>query len=367
MKVLHVINNLGAGGAEKLIEESLPIMNGAKGIKVELLLLSDQGNVFDEGLRKSGISIDVIPGKKIANPLNIYHIRKYILVGKYDVVHAHLFPTIYWVSIASKLMWKNKPKFFYTEHSTHNRRRNKRFLRPVEKFIYSSFEKIISISDATQENLIKWLKPSPNYMGKFTVSHNGINIKKFKDAKTYVKSAINDSFSEDTQLLCMVARFSEAKDQPTIIKAMQYIPENIHLLLVGEGPLKCNNEQLAEDMAVENRVHFLGFRNDIERILRTCDIIIQSSNWEGFGLAAIEGMAAGKPVIASDVEGLREVVCGAGMLFEKSNVEELVSIIKLMLEDSCYNECVKLSFNRASKYNIDIMSEKTLHIYKTLC
>lgn len=159
MKILHIINNLGSGGAEKLIEETVPIMNKKEGIKVDVLLLTDNNNVFDKKLKDNGIKVDVIPLRKPRNPINIYYIRKYIIEGEYDVVHAHLFPTIYWVSIASKLIFKNKPKFVMTEHSTHNRRRERNYLRCLEKFIYSSYDKIVSISQQTQNNLISWIRP----------------------------------------------------------------------------------------------------------------------------------------------------------------------------------------------------------------
>jgi glycosyltransferase involved in cell wall biosynthesis len=161
MKVLHIINNLGSGGAEKLIEEMLPLMNNEEGTKADVLLLTDNSNVFDKKLKNSGVKVDVIPLRNLHNPINIYYIRKYIIEGKYDIVHAHLFPTIYWVSIASKLIFKNKPKFVMTEHSTHNRRRERNYLRFLEKFIYASYDKIISISKRTQDNLVAWAKTKP--------------------------------------------------------------------------------------------------------------------------------------------------------------------------------------------------------------
>lgn len=365
MKVLHIISNLGSGGAEKLIEESLPIMNNTENIKVDLLLLNDKGNVFDKELIKSGINIDVIPMRKSRNPLNIYYIRKYIINGEYDVVHSHLFPTIYWVSVVSKIMFGSKPKFIYTEHSTHNRRRDKKLLKPLEKFIYSSFDNIISISDATQQNLINWLKPKQKDMQKFTVINNGINIEKFKEAKPYDKAMINNKLTSDTKLLCMVGRFSKAKDQSTIIKAMKDIPEDIHLLLVGEGPLKQYNEKLSEDIGVSNRVHFLGYRDDVERILKTSDIVIQSSNWEGFGLSAVEGMAVGKPIIASDVEGLRDVVDDAGVLFQKGNVKDLYKMTNALLNDyNFYKEVSNKCSTRAGDFSIDIMIKDIIKKYK---
>lgn len=365
MKVLHIINSLGSGGAEKLIEESLPFMNNIEGIKADVLLLTDKNNVFDKKLKESGVKIDVVPLRKPRNPINIYYIRRYIIEGKYDMVHAHLFPTIYWTSIASKLIFKNKPKFIMTEHNTHNRRREKSYLRYLEKFIYSSYDKIISISQQTQDNLILWLKPK--HIGKFIVIENGINIKKFIDTKPYHKFVINNKFTQDTKLICMVGSFKEQKDQATLIRAMKKLPSDIHLLLIGEGPLKEKNQTLAKEIGVEDRVHFLGFRNDIPRILKTVDIVVLSSHWEGFGLAAVEGMASGKPVIASDVLGLREVVQGAGILFLKGDSIELATKInELFIENDKYDDIAKKCLLKSNYFSIEKMVERYINAYRKL-
>ena len=367
MKVLHVINNLGSGGAEKLIEEFLPLMNNFEGVKADVLLLTDKNNVFDKHLKKCGVKVDVIPIRNLYSLANVYYIRKYIVEGDYDIVHTHLFPAFYWVSIASKLIAKNKPKFVMTEHSTHNKRREKKYLRCVEKIMYSSYDKIISISQSVQDNLIRWLQPKPEDIKKFIVIQNGINIEKFIEAKPYNKAEINSKFTQDTKLICMVGRFSEQKDQTTLIKAMKKLPSDVHLLLVGEGPLKEKNQNLAKEIGVEDRVHFLGFRNDVPRILRTVDIVVLSSHWEGFGLAAVEGMAAGKPVVASDVPGLGDIVQGAGMLFLKENSAELADKIKkLFQEEDEYNKVVKRCIARAGSLSIKRMLERYINVYKEL-
>ena len=91
MRVLHIINSLAAGGAEKLVEQMLPIMAREYGITCNVLLLTDKGNVFDDELRKNGVQIDVVPYRRPRSPLNPLLIRRYINKGNYDVVHAHLF------------------------------------------------------------------------------------------------------------------------------------------------------------------------------------------------------------------------------------------------------------------------------------
>ena len=367
MKILHVINNLGAGGAEKLIEELVPRMNGMQGVKAEVLLLTSRGNVFDKSLKDRGVKIKVVPIENIRSLINIYYIRKYIIEGKYDVVHAHLFTTNYWVSLASKCIFKDRPILVTTEHSTHNRRREKPVLRNLEKYIYSSYDKIISISDKTQENILKWLKFGKGYQDKFVTIFNGVNIERFKDAEAYMKAQIHSSLSDETKLLCMAGSFSKQKDQSTIIRAMKSLPEDIHLVLVGEGELKQVNQDLAKELNVENRVHFLGFRNDIERIFKASDIIIVSSHWEGFGLVAAEGMASGKPVIASNVDGLREVVEASGLLFEKGDYKQLGIIIRELFSNKDeYEEVSQACLERVKGFSIEKMVTSYIDEYKKL-
>lgn len=367
LKILHIINNLGSGGAEKLIEEFLPIMNNMDGVHAEVLLLTDKGNVFDENLKDKGVKIKVIPLKNIRSPLNIYYIRKYILKGEYDIVHAHLFPTHYWTTLAFKFIFKHKPKLILTEHSTHNRRREKPLFKYIERYIYLNYNKVISISEKTQENLVAWLDLKRSCTDKFVVIPNGINRERFQNAKPYHKAEIHHNFTEDTRLLCMVGRFSKQKDQLTIIKAMEDLSKDTHLLLIGEGPLKEENESLAKKTGVDNRVHFLGFRNDVERIFKTSDIIILSSHWEGFGLVAAEGMAAGKPVIASDVDGLREVVSGSGRLFPKGDSKELAKIIKDLFKDrKQYEKVAQACIERAEQFGIEKMVEGYMGEYEEL-
>lgn len=366
MRILHIINNLGSGGAEKLIESITPIMNQYQYIDVEVLILDDKNNVFDNKLLENEIKLSVVPIRKMRNPMNIFYIRNFILKGEFDIVHAHLFPTNYWTSFVSKTIFKNKPIFITTEHSTHNKRRDKWYFRSIEKYIYNNYDKIISISQETQDNLITWLKINNDINNKFTVIENGIDLKKFTKAIPYKKKEINKIFNEDTILLCMVGRFNEQKDQSTIIKTIKELPNNIHLLLIGEGELKKYNENLADVLGVSDRVHFLGFRNDIDRILKSVDIVILSSKWEGFGLAAVEGMAAGKPVIVTKVPGLSRIVNGAGLTFEVGNIKELKEKILILLNEEVYKEISDKCLLRSKKYSIEKMVEKYLEEYKKL-
>jgi len=113
VKVLYIINNLSSGGAEKLIEQTLPIMNKKEIVEVELLLLTKENNVFEKKIKDAGIKINVIGTNNIYNPLNIISIRKFIKNNNFDIIHAPLFPVIYWTSLAVKSLFNKKLKLFF--------------------------------------------------------------------------------------------------------------------------------------------------------------------------------------------------------------------------------------------------------------
>lgn len=93
-----------------------------------------------------------------------------------DIVHVHLFPALYWVAMAAS--YNKKIKLVYTEHSTHNRRRDKVWFEPIEYYIYSKYDRLISISQQTQDNLMEWLKAKKDDK-RFLVIENGVNLSLF--------------------------------------------------------------------------------------------------------------------------------------------------------------------------------------------
>lgn len=366
MKILQVINNLGSGGAEKLLELMVPLMNEKKNITVDIIVLTDKGNVYEDVLNRQGVNIKVVKYNNIYDPRNIIELQKHIKKGQYDVIHSHIFPTQYWVTFSSLFLKNQNIKFVTTEHSTSNRRRTKKYLRPLEKWMYSRYDTIIAISDIAKNKLINWTTPNEKRLNDYVVVENGINIDKVKLAKPYdKKNLINiNSLSKKTKFITMVGRFSEAKDQPTLIEAVSKLPNNYHLIFLGEGPLMNDNIELAKKFNINERVHFLGFRQDVERILQTSDIIVLSTHWEGLSLASVEGLASGKPFIGSAVPGVEEIVADRGLLFEEGNVDELASIIiELMNNDKLHNTVIKRSLEASQKYNIKNTVSKLLEIY----
>ncbi len=360
IKILHINTGLVAGGVERLLNDLLPLFNKEKRVQADLFLLENKGNnLFEEELKKNNVKIIYSKYNNKFDIRNIFEIRK--LIKNYDVVHTHIFPSQFYLPLAT-IGLKNKPYLVTTEHNTNNNRRKYKILSKIEKSLYLRYDKIVSISNETEIELKKWLKIKKEYKKKFQVVENGINIKNFYLSDENVE---DNFFREErrNRIITMVGRFNIQKDQPTLIRAIKNI-NDVCLFLVGDGERKEEYQNLVKELNIENKVKFLGVRGDIPRILKITDICVLSSNWEGFGLAAIESMAAGKPIIASDVDGLKQITEGNGLIFEKGNKKDLEEKIKFLLDNEKeYEKISKKCLKKAKEYDIQKMVEKYLEIY----
>ncbi len=360
MRILHILNNLAVGnGAAKLVASLIP-EQVRQGYTVDVLALKERELTYSKDIIKSGASYivlntDVNPKYDISLIFRLIpHIKKY------DIVHVHLFPSLYWTLFA-KLFSGAKCKLVTTEHSTENNRQGKKWIKPIERFVYNKYDHIIAISDAVKDYLVHFVDP----IAPISIIYNGIKITDYKFAKPVSRRDLG--IPENSILLLQVARLDSVKNQQLIIQALTHLPQSICVMFAGRGSLYDAYKQMAERLGVAERCFFLGVREDIPSIIKTADIILLPSKFEGFGLAAVEGMAAGKPVIASNVPGLQEVVKGAGVLISADNPLELANQILLISSDNDYKESlISRCEKRAQKYDINIMAAEYNNIYKNI-
>ena len=191
---------------------------------------------------------------------------------------------------------------------------------------------------------------------------NGINTKDYEDAIP------NHYLMEEyvgMKRAAMVAGFRYEKDQKTVIRAFDYLPKDYHLFLIGDGEKKDELEQLVGSLDLESRVHFMGIRKDVKELLKAMNVVIMSSHREGLSLSSLEGMACGRPFIASDVEGLREIVGGYGVLFPHEDEKRLAEEIRHLCEDEEYaTKVVTKCVERAKMFDIDVMERRYMDFYE---
>jgi glycosyltransferase involved in cell wall biosynthesis len=360
MKIVHIINSLESGGAEKLLLDTLPLYNNKK-IVTDLIVLNGSDYPFLRALRSLNCcSIHSLGLHSAYNPLYLFKIIPFL--KKYDVAHVHLFPSQYWVVIA-KFLSGSKIKLVYTEHSSSGKRIKSSFFRKTDPFFYRQYDRVIAIS----ENVAKVVQQHSGLNATIEIISNGVLVDTFKNSIPAQKTAFFPNSSSALKIVLQVASFKEPKDQKTVIRSLAHLPSEVQLVLVGEGILKQECVTLAKELGLEDRVLFLGIRIDVPQLLKMADIVVLSSNYEGFSLAAVEGMASGIPVIASNVDALTTIVKGAGILFKAGDELQLAAEIeKLLANELYYQDIVRNGLERAAQYDIHFMVDKHIEMYKKL-
>ena len=349
------------GGAENLLI-GLAGEQFLRGHNVTVAPLVSNGlSPVQEKLEMKGVTVKPLAKNgSVYNPLFIIRIAK--ILSDYDVVHVHLFPALYWAGLAKLVSFCRKP-LVYTEHSTNNKRRKNKLLHIVDGFVYKHcYYKVIACAEKAYET----------YRIAFpTIDHvcyinNGVDTKVFRDAEPYSKAELV-GLAENSFLVTMVARFMPMKRQDTMVEALTVLPGRIHALFVGgeekdSGLLRVR--KLAEEKGVSERAHFLYIRKDVPRILKSSDVILMASDYEGLSLSSIEGMASGKPFVASNVDGLREVVGGAGLLYDNRDYKGLANLLLNLSEDGLfYEEIANKCKERARHYDIKRVVDAYMSIY----
>ncbi|HMI07342.1 MAG TPA: glycosyltransferase [Flavobacterium sp.] len=366
MKIMHLCLSLGKGGAEKLLVDSLPFYVN-QGHEVRIIQLSSilEEPTYIESVENAGIKVITLSNGGFRNLKLIQKLMQAIRSEKPDVLHVHLFPCLYFASIASRLM-KNFPVMVFTEHNNQNRRMTKGYLQPIENFMYARYNAIVAISGNVAAMLRNWL---PSQINKIRIIENGVNVEKFTAAEPYDVVYFSKHFNlqENNVKLFMASRFNYQKDQQTIIRALELLPHHFHVFLAGDGPEMGKAQTLANELQRQERVHFLGFRTDIPKLMKSADINILSSFFEGFSGVTLEALSSGKPFLGSDVPGINDIVPDKSFLFEKENPKQLAGKIMAITTDKDLNQTmVSKGLNHIKQYDMQIMVDRHVNLYENL-
>lgn len=360
MKILHIINHFGIGsGAARLVASLIPCQI-EQGHQVDLIALSDAPPTYAKDMKQYGCHCFLLSNKYEPKYKPQLIIKLIPYLKQYEVVHVHLFPSIYWVAIA-KMLCGAKCRLVLTEHATLNNRQGKRWIKPLERFVYHRYDAIIAISNGVKEYLHRFVDERLSVETIF----NGICLERFRKAEPLSRTELG--IPDETVLLIQVAGFRPEKDQLTLMRAQTRLAKNFHVMFVGTGETLEIHKQKAHELGLSERIHFMGLREDVPTLIKSSDIVVMSSHFEGFGLAAVEGMAAGKPVIGSDVPGLLEILQGGGIVFPVHNDKVLANEILRLSQEKVYAENVinKCSV-RVKEYDIRIMADRYNEVYKRI-
>jgi len=202
---------------------------------------------------------------------------------------------------------------------------------------------------------------------RIRVVENGIDLGRFDGVDG--SSIRRELDLGDAPLLACVARLDEQKGGESLIRAMPQVHRGAHLALVGEGPCAPAWRELAAQLGVARQVHFMGLRNDVERVLAAASIVVVPTHCEeAFGLAAIEAMAANRPVIVSQSGEMPAMVGDGGLVVPQRDPAALHAAVNRLLDDPLLARRLGREGRvRAERlYGIDRYVDRMVEVYREL-
>ena len=286
------------------------------------------------------------------SPLSLDNLKAYgqlkniIINGGYDIVHCHT-PNAAVITrlVCRKLRKKNKLKVFYTAHGFHfykgAPKLNWLVYYPIEKLCSRFTDKLITINQEDYELAKSKFKAKEVCY----VPGVGIDLSRFENVEVdRTEKRREIGVPEDAFLLVSVGELNENKNHQVIIRAMAKLGNpNIHYAIAGVGDKKEYLEELAQTLGVSDRLHLLGYRRDIPELNTAADAFCFPSHREGLGLAAIEAMACGLPIITSNVHSINDYSIDGvtGYKCSPTDAEGFASAIKKICKDFEFTEKMK--------------------------
>ncbi len=325
LAVVHVITTLTTGGAERQVESIVAHSRHRQ----HVIALYGGGAVADS-LRASGHSVEVLDLVKsrrlIALPLLARRLRQL----RPDAVQVHLLSGQLWGLPASRLA--GVPVVLSTEHSLMDDSIENRPLSPALRRLYLSLNRLatrtVAVSTLTAARLIRWGVPAD----RITVVDNGIDFDAlaFDDVeRARVRAELG--IADGTEIVGAVGRLEPVKRFPQLLDAVAPTLERgrRELVLVGAGPLVKSLRAHAVELGVADCVHLTGPRSDVPSVLSAFDVLVSPSRDETFGMAVVEAIGAGLPVVYAQCPAIDELpgaVPGAQRIDSGNDASEASSI-----------------------------------------
>jgi glycosyltransferase involved in cell wall biosynthesis len=379
VRVLLVITGLAAGGATNVVLDIARHLSDHPGFTIDLLTGPPPPGRTDvtDIAYALGIKTRVIPSlinklDPITNLRAVAEIRKIIVEGRYEVVHTH--SSVAGVVGRLAALTAGTPVILHHVHGWppyHKMSAGTQMLYlTLERLCAKFTTRVIAVSGA---DIKKGLAYRICREDKFSLIYNGVDLDKFcQSADDY---PIRQQLRIDPQckLVGMVGRLDQQKNPLDFIRAAAIVAKNysnVQFLMIGDGNLRGECERLISELHLTHKVHLLGYRSDVARIMPILTIVAMTSLWEGLPLAFLEAMCAGKPIVAYDVDGVSDVVIDweTGFLVPPCQPEKLAERLLYLLEnDSQRHEMGRVAQQRSANFSVQRMVGQVESLYKDLC
>ncbi|MEW6145835.1 MAG: glycosyltransferase family 4 protein [Thermodesulfobacteriota bacterium] len=367
MKILHVYTGGGEiYGAERVIC-NLACEQIKSSMSLEVVYFKRPGrNSFLELLNDSRIPVHVVDSRSRLDTGAFLTLRSICLRTSPHILHSHGYKGDIFLATLKRTL--KGPVIVSTKHGSTDATSRTSFYERLGDMSLRYFDRVVAVSEYTKKKLIELHVPER----KIEVIHNGIDVSSFSGAEIgSLRQSLN--ISEDSRVVGFIGRLGPEKGITYLLEAADRIcrsTRDVYFVLIGEGILKKETENFVESRKLRDRIIVLGWRKDATDILLDMDMLLLPSLTEGTPMVILEAMAAGVPVIASDVGGIGEIIedSRTGLLIKPRDPVAIVESVKALLDDGGLAERISRNAAREieSRFSARRMSEKYEKTYLSL-
>jgi glycosyltransferase involved in cell wall biosynthesis len=363
-RIVHVHKISGISGSERHLLALLPRL-AADRWDVSLVALGDDRHApvrrahreIAARLSGSGVVVEAIRLRADVDPLCLSRLVSLARRAHPDIVHTHLVHADVYGAVAARL---SGARLVSTRHND-DRFRRRWSSRALHRVLTHAADRLITISDALTRFVVETEGAVPEKVRRI---HYGLDIP--------AGASIAPARTRE-RVLGIVGRLDVQKGHRYLLQALPRIRqkcEDIRLMVIGDGPLREALREEARRLGVADIVEFTGYRDDAAALMGRFDILVVPSLWEGFGLVLLEAMAAARPVVASRVSAIPEIVVDGetGILVPPSDPESLAEAVIRLLDDADLAERLgRQGRARLTRvFSVDAMTAGTEAVYDEL-
>jgi glycosyltransferase involved in cell wall biosynthesis len=366
VKILECIRQGLIGGGESHL---LSLVENLDRGRFDPVVLSFTDGPMIRRLEELGVGARIIPTERPFDMMKWPAVRNLLKKEGVQLVHAH------GTRAASNVLWAARSlgiPVIYTIHgwSFHDDQSHvvRRLRAMGEKWLTAKADVNISVSESNRQSGHATIGPFSS-----VVINNGIDLNRYNPQRAHRDIRSELGIGRDKVLVVFIARFTAHKQPLTLMeafrRALAFHP-NLHLLMVGDGDQKAEALSWTGEAGLADRISFQGFRQDVPDILAGADIYVLPSLWEGLPIGLLEALAMGKAVIATAVDGTREIVHDGynGLLVPPGDAAALGEALGHLAGDAALRKCLA---GRAletvnQRFNAAEMTRKIETIYTRL-
>jgi len=312
LKVLHVVTVMNCGGVETRLVELMRHIDREK-VQFDYCVHKTKKGYYDDQIRSLGGKIvNCGPLKNL--PMFCWRFYRMLKRSDYDIVHCY--PPTFSAVCTTLAKWAGIKKRIAHFRNVYEAKNNTFITRLIKNFILNNSTDIIGI---TKNLLQTWFGKEWEKNPKIHLVYNGIDMAPFNGQREPEQLRAEFNIPAGHKIIVHVGRFHPLKNHVKLVNiANAFLAENekVCFVLVGDGELKEQIEELVQIKGLEDKFRFAGVRNDIAGIMKAADVLLFPSISEGLPGVILEAIAAGLPMAASKIESIEEVleICGSAEL-----------------------------------------------------